>query len=68
MRIVETVVTVSVIIAMVVMGMLVIHTLNVRHAERIAAFHYSDTVPGIRRRGRKGRQPARRSPDPPPSS
>ncbi|UYQ63395.1 hypothetical protein [Streptomyces peucetius] len=64
----ETVVTVSVIVVMIAMGMLVIHTLNVRHAQRIATFHYSDAVPGIRRRGRKGRQPSGRSPAPPPPS
>jgi hypothetical protein len=50
--------TVSVIIAMIIMGVLLIHLLNGQHAERIAAFHYSDALPGIGRRSRKSRRPA----------
>jgi hypothetical protein len=66
---VETVITVSVIIAMIMLGVLLIHLLNSRHNERIAAFHYSDALPGVGRRVRKGRQPASPSdhPSPPPS-
>lgn len=62
----ETVITVSVIIGMIMLGMLLIHLLNGQHSERIAAFHYSDALPGVGRRSRKGRRPAsppdRRSP------
>ncbi|MFD9215904.1 hypothetical protein ACFVY9_22930 [Streptomyces sp. NPDC059544] len=54
----EIAITVSVIIAMIIMGALMIHRLNGRHDERIAAFHYSDTLPGVGRRSRKGRRPA----------
>ncbi|SDN32471.1 hypothetical protein [Streptomyces wuyuanensis] len=50
-------VTVSVIIAMIVIGVLLIRLLNGQHDERIAAFHYSDTLPGFGRRSRKGRRP-----------
>lgn len=53
----ETAITVSVIIAMIVIGVLLIHLLNGQHDERIAAFHYGDAVPGIGRRGRKSRRP-----------
>jgi hypothetical protein len=54
---VETVITVSVIIAMIMLGVLLIHLLNGQHNERIAAFHYSDALPGVGRRSRKNRQP-----------
>ncbi|NWF26961.1 hypothetical protein HW130_11880 [Streptomyces sp. PKU-EA00015] len=60
----ETAITVSVIIAMIVIGVLLIHLLNGRHAERIAAFHYGDAVPGIGRRGRRSRRPAERAGSP----
>ena len=52
---VETVITVSVIIAMIMPGVLLIHLLNGRHNERIAAFHYGDALPGAGRRSRKSR-------------
>ena len=55
---VETVITVSVIIAMIMLGVLLIHLLNGQHNERIAAFRYSDALPGVGRRSRKSRQPA----------
>ncbi|MBT2423903.1 hypothetical protein J7F01_30885 [Streptomyces sp. ISL-22] len=48
-----TVVTVAVIIAVIILGMFVIHRLNAQHAERIGAFRYSDALPGIGRRLRK---------------
>lgn len=50
----EIAITVSVII----IGVLWIHLLNAQHDERIAAFHYGDTLPGIGRRSRKGRRAA----------
>ncbi|WP_030816402.1 hypothetical protein [Streptomyces sp. NRRL F-2799] len=49
----ETVVTVVVITLVIITGMILIHRLNVQHAERIGAFHYSDALPGIGRRTRK---------------
>jgi hypothetical protein len=55
---VEIAITMSVIIAMIVIGGLLIHLLNDRHDERIAAFHYGDALPGIGRRSRKIRRPA----------
>ncbi|MFE7778845.1 hypothetical protein ACFU5O_34215 [Streptomyces sp. NPDC057445] len=55
----ETAITVSVIIAMIIIGMLLIHLLNGQHDERIAAFHYGDAMPGIGRRNRKSRRPGR---------
>ncbi|MDO0926556.1 hypothetical protein QQY24_14440 [Streptomyces sp. TG1A-8] len=50
----ETAVTVAVILFVIVAGMFLIHRLNVQHAERIGAFRYSDALPGIRQRTRKG--------------
>ena len=65
----ETVITVSVIIGMIMLGVLLIHLLNGQHSERIAAFHYGDAMPGVGRRSRKSRRPASRperpSPHPP---
>jgi hypothetical protein len=54
---VEIIVTVAAIIAMIMLGVLLIHGLNVRHNQRIAAFHYSDAWPGIGRRSRKTQPP-----------
>ncbi|MGW1884549.1 hypothetical protein [Streptomyces sp. NPDC001970] len=54
----EIAITVSVIIAMIIIGVLWIHLLNGQHDERIAAFRYGDVMPGVRRRSRKGRRPA----------
>jgi hypothetical protein len=54
----EIAITVSVIIAMIIMGVLLIHQLNGQHNQRIAAFHYGDALPGIGRRRRKNRRPA----------
>ncbi|KUH38292.1 MULTISPECIES: hypothetical protein [Streptomyces] len=52
----ETAIAAAVIIILIGMGMLLLHRLTVRHEERIAAFHYSDTLPGIgRHRGRNDR-------------
>lgn len=36
----ETFVTVIVILAMIALGVLLIHLLNAQHSDRIAAFHY----------------------------
>ncbi|MBZ9644157.1 hypothetical protein [Streptomyces sp. PSKA30] len=52
----EIVVTVAAIMAMIMLGVLLIHSLNVRHNQRITASHYSDVLPGIGRRSRKTRQ------------
>ncbi|MEU0369638.1 hypothetical protein ABZ070_05120 [Streptomyces sp. NPDC006283] len=54
----EIAITVSAIIAVIIIGVLLIHLLNCQHDERIAAFHYGDTLPEIGRRSRKSRQPA----------
>lgn len=51
----EIAITISVIIAMIIAGVLLIHLLNGQHDERIAAFHYGDALPGIGRRSRKTR-------------
>jgi hypothetical protein len=51
---VETAVTVAVITFVIIAGMFLIHRLNVQHDERIGAFRYSDALPGIGRRNRKG--------------
>ncbi|WP_329415702.1 hypothetical protein OG802_30565 [Streptomyces sp. NBC_00704] len=49
----ETFVTVVVIILVIIAGMVLIHRLNAQRDDRIGAFHYSDTLPGIGRRTRK---------------
>lgn len=49
----ETAVTVAVIIFVIIAGMFLIHRLNAQHDERIAAFRYSNALPGIGRRNRK---------------
>ncbi|WP_149826433.1 hypothetical protein [Streptomyces tailanensis] len=50
----ETAVTVAVIIFAIIAGAFLIHRLNAQHDERIGAFRYSDALPGIGRRTRKG--------------
>jgi hypothetical protein len=62
---VETAVTVAVIIFVIIAGMFLIHRLNAQHDERIAAFRYSDVLPGIGRRNRKS--PHATSPKSPPA-
>ncbi|MEU1623772.1 hypothetical protein ABZ746_00125 [Streptomyces sp. NPDC020096] len=54
----ETVIAVIVIIAVIIVGMLLIHRLNAAHDERITAFHFSDAMPGIGRRRAKNRRAA----------
>ncbi|MFI1927526.1 MULTISPECIES: hypothetical protein [unclassified Streptomyces] len=64
----ETFVTVIVILAMIAVGVFLIHRLNSQHSERIAAFHYARSgmpvagpgpAPPTPRKTR-GRWPARR--------
>jgi hypothetical protein len=45
---VETVVTVVVIAALIVVGVVVIHRLNAQHGSRVSALRYGDTPPGQR--------------------
>ncbi len=52
----ETVITVLAIIAMIVIGVLLIHLLNGQREQRIAAFHYGNVMPGIGRRRRTHRR------------
>ena len=51
----ETVVAVAVIVVAITVGVFMIHRLNLQHGERITAFHYSDALPGVVRRRRRGR-------------
>ncbi len=53
-----TVITVAVLLVLIAVGVVVIHRLNGQHDERIAAFHYSDVLPGIGRRPRRPRPTA----------
>ncbi|MDQ0844039.1 hypothetical protein [Streptomyces sp. V1I6] len=53
-----TIITVALIIAMIGLGMILIHRLNAQHGERIAAFHYSDALPGTGRSRGKNRRSA----------
>lgn len=54
----EIVITVAVILAMIAVGVVVIRRLSTQHDARIAAFHYSDALPGVGRRLRKRRRGA----------
>lgn len=54
----ETAITVALIIAMIGIGMLLIHRIHARQGQRTAAFRYSDTLPGIGRLRGKNRRPA----------
>lgn len=56
-----TIITVALIIAMIGAGMILIHRLNAQHGARIAAFRYSEVLPGIGRprgRNRRPKEPA----------
>ncbi|GHF68997.1 hypothetical protein [Streptomyces thermodiastaticus] len=54
-----TVIAVAVLLFVIAVGVVVIHRLNGQHDERIAAFRYSDALPGIgRRRSRRHGRPA----------
>ena len=48
-----TVIAVAVLLVLIAVGVVLIHRLNGQHDERIAAFHYSDVLPGIGRRTRR---------------
>jgi hypothetical protein len=52
------VIAVAVLLVLIAVGVVLIHRLNGQHAERIAAFHYSDALPGIGRRPRRHGRPA----------
>ncbi|WP_441349087.1 hypothetical protein [Streptomyces sp. NTH33] len=46
------------LLLLIAVGVVLIHQLNAQHDERIAAFHYSDVLPGIGRRPRRHRRSA----------
>ncbi|MEU7722468.1 hypothetical protein [Streptomyces tibetensis] len=50
------VIAVTVLLVLIAVGVVLIHQLNRQHDERIAAFHYSDALPGIGRRSRRHRR------------
>lgn len=45
----ETVVMVAVIVALIALGVVVIHRLNAQHGSRVSALRYGDNPPGQRR-------------------
>lgn len=49
----EIVITVAAILAMIAVGFVVIRRLGTQHDARIAAFQYSDALPGVGRGKRK---------------
>lgn len=51
-----TVIAVAVLLLLIAVGAVLIHQLNSQHNERIAAFPYSDVLPGIGRRPRRHRR------------
>ncbi|WP_067391484.1 MULTISPECIES: hypothetical protein [Streptomyces] len=53
-----TVIAVAALLVLIAVGVALIHRLNVQHDERIAAFHYSDALPGVGRRTRRRRRAA----------
>ncbi|MGP4089719.1 hypothetical protein [Streptomyces sp. KR55] len=57
----ETLITTAVILAVIALGVLLIHLLNAQPDQRIAAFRYSDVLPVRGGRSRKRRPPARGS-------
>ncbi len=60
----ETVVTAVLIIAVIAMGIVLIHQLNAQHDARIAAYRYGDALPGIGRLRAKNRRAAKPSASP----
>ncbi|MFI7300904.1 hypothetical protein [Streptomyces sp. NPDC050121] len=60
----ETLVTAALIIAVITMGIALIHQLNAQHDARIAAYRYSDAQPGIGRLRAKNRRAAKPSTSP----
>ncbi|MDJ0380431.1 hypothetical protein [Streptomyces sp. G-G2] len=53
----DAVILIAVILLATGIGMRLIHLLNAQHDARIAAHHFSDTLPGIGRRSRKHHRP-----------
>lgn len=53
-----TVIAVAVLLLLIAVGVVLIHQLNGQLHERIAAFHYSDVLPGIGRRPQRRRRSA----------
>ncbi|MCP3766986.1 MULTISPECIES: hypothetical protein [unclassified Streptomyces] len=53
-----TVLAVAALLVLIAIGVALIHRLNAQHDERIAAFPYSDVLPGIGRRPPGHRRPA----------
>ncbi|MEU0716958.1 hypothetical protein ABZ498_07225 [Streptomyces lavendulocolor] len=53
-----TVISVVLIIAMIGAGIALVHRLNAQHGARIAAFRYSEPLPGIGRSRGRNRRPA----------
>lgn len=51
-----TAITVVALLFLIAVGGVLIHRLNVQHGERIAAFPYSDALPGVGRRARRHRR------------
>ncbi|MEV8530719.1 hypothetical protein [Streptomyces sp. NPDC051211] len=49
----ETIILIAVVLAMIGVGMRLIHLLNAQHDARIAAHHYTDVLPGVGRRGHR---------------
>lgn len=60
----ETVITAVLIIAVIALGIALIHQLNAQHDARISAYRYSDALPGVGRLRAKNRRPARPSASP----
>lgn len=50
------VIAVAVLVVLIAVGVVLIHQLNGQHDERIAAFHYSDVLPGVGHRPRRRRR------------
>lgn len=51
-----TVIAAAALLLLIAVGVVLIHRLDGQHVERIAAFHYSDVLPGIGRRPRRHRR------------
>ncbi|MDJ0382339.1 hypothetical protein [Streptomyces sp. G-G2] len=60
----DAVILIAVILLATGIGMRLIHLLNAQHDARIAAHHFSDTLPGIGRWDRKHHGPTRGDSDP----
>ncbi|MEV5696443.1 MULTISPECIES: hypothetical protein [Streptomyces violaceoruber group] len=51
-----TAITMVALLFLIAVGGVLNHRLNVQHGERIAAFPYSDGLPGVARRARRHRR------------